>query len=117
VIHNFINDSGSAIETKVLSHAAVGGELVLKGRSICAKKASRIWTTSDRLKQSLQGLSLPVSRNGLEFVECGGALTKQTSTYPLEMFNKVWVGLSADFESKRPRPALVTFSMDKQRAH
>ena len=95
----------------------MGGELLLKGRSICVKKAFRIWTTSDGLKHSLQGLAIPVSRNGLEFVECGGALTKQTSTYPLEMVNKVWLGLSADLESKRPRPALVTVSMDKQRAH
>jgi hypothetical protein len=83
VIQNFINDFGSAIETKVISHAVVGGELLLKGRSICVKKAFRIRTTSDGLKHSLQGLAIPVSRNGLEFVECGGALTKQTSTYPL----------------------------------
>ena len=76
VIQNFINEFGDTNETKVISHAVVGGELLLKGRSRCVKKAFRIWTTSDGLKHSLQGLAIHVSRNGLEFVECGGALTK-----------------------------------------
>ena len=77
VVQDFINKIGDSIETRVISHATVGGELVLKGQSVCVRKAYRIWTTSSGIKLALAGLAIPESRNSLEFVECGGALTSR----------------------------------------
>ena len=107
MVQDFINRIGDSIEARVISHATVGGELVLKGVSVCVRKSYRIWTTSSGIKLFLAGLAIPESRNSLEFVECGGALTKQTSAYPPNMVEKIWKGLLADIASLRPPPALI----------